>query len=131
MNELEIRTFNKNEFVDITDKVEEYLEENGYKNGILYLNVLHTTAARTIDENVDPHVKFDLLNALEAMVPNIRFMHAEGNSDAHLKSSLLGTTLTLPVNDGKVLRGVWQGVYFCEFDGPRIRNVCLTFVNRI
>ena len=77
------------------------------------------------------NVKFDLLNALEAMVPNIRFMHAEGNSDAHLKSSLLGTTLTLPVNDGKVLRGVWQGVYFCEFDGPRIRNVCLTFVNRI
>ena len=58
-------------------------------------------------------------------------MHAEGNSDAHLKSSLLGTTLTLPVNDGKVLRGVWQGVYFCEVDGPRIRNVCLTFVNRI
>lgn len=90
MNELEIRTFNKNEFVDITDKVEEYLEENGYKNGILYLNVLHTTAALTINENVDPHVKFDLLNALEAMVPNIRFMHAEGNSDAHLKSSLLG-----------------------------------------
>ena len=68
MNELEIRTFKKNEFVDITDKVEEYLEENGYKNGILYLNVLHTTAALTINENVDPHVKFDLLNALVPML---------------------------------------------------------------
>ena len=130
MNELEIRTFNKNEFVDITDKVEEYLEVNGYKNGILYLNVLHTTAALTINENVDPHVRLDLINALEALVPNIRFLHAEGNSDAHLKSSLLGTTLTLPVNDGKVLRGVWQGIYFCEFDGPRLRNVCLTFVGK-
>lgn len=130
MNELEIKTFNKNEFVDITDKVEEYLEEKGYKNGILYLNVLHTTAALTINENVDFNVRIDLINALEELVPNIRFLHAEGNSDAHLKSSLLGTTLTLPVNNGKLLRGVWQGVYFCEFDGPRVRNVCLTFVGK-
>ena len=130
MNELEIKTFNKNEFVDITDKVEEYLEEKGYKDGILYLNVLHTTAALTINENVDFNVRIDLINALEELVPNIRFLHAEGNSDAHLKSSLLGTTLTLPVNNGKLLRGVWQGVYFCEFDGPRVRNVCLTFVGK-
>lgn len=130
MNELEIKTFNKNEFVDITDKVEEYLEEKGYKDGILYLNVLHTTAALTINENVDFNVRIDLINALEELVPNIRFLHAEGNADAHLKSSLLGTTLTLPVNNGKLLRGVWQGVYFCEFDGPRVRNVCLTFVGK-
>lgn len=128
MSEIIIKSLKKNEFIDITFDIENYLGEHSYKNGILFLNTLHTTAALTINENVDPEVRSDLLRALEAMVPNIEFRHAEGNSDAHLKSSLLGTALTIPVNNGKLLRGVWQGVYFCEFDGPRTRKVTLTFM---
>ena len=128
MSELIIKSLKKNELVDITFEIENFLGEKGYKNGILFLNTLHTTAALTINENTDPNVRVDLLNALEAMVPNIEFKHAEGNSDAHLKSSLLGTSLTIPVIDGKLLHGTWQGVYFCEFDGPRTRKVVLTFM---
>lgn len=128
MSELLIKSLKKNEFVDITFEIENYLEEKSYKNGILFLNTLHTTAALTINENADPDVKSDLLRALDAIIPNIKFDHAEGNSDAHLKSSLLGTSLTIPVINGKLLRGTWQGVYFCEFDGPRNRKVNITFI---
>lgn len=128
--ELLVKSLKKEEFIDITFDIENYLEENSCKNGMLFLNTLHTTAALTINENADPDVKNDLLRALDALVPNIKFQHAEGNSDAHLKSSLLGVSLSIPVVNGKLLKGVWQGVYFCEFDGPRTRKIILNFIGK-
>lgn len=128
MFEITIKTNKKSEFVDITAHLEKLIKENYWKNGVLYLNVLHTTAGLTINENVDPNVKLDLINALDMLVPNINFMHAEGNSDAHLKSSLIGTCLTIPLIHGQLLRGIWQGIYFCEFDGPRERVVNVTYI---
>ncbi len=128
MEEIKIKTNLKNEMIDISQKLENCIEKNNWESGILYLNVMHTTAALTINENADPHVKIDLINALEKLIPDINFLHMEGNSDAHIKSSLLGTSLTVPVSNKKLVLGVWQGIYFCEFDGPRNRKVMLNFM---
>lgn len=128
MSEIIVKSLKREEFIDITFDIENYLEEHNYKNGMLFLNTLHTTAALTINENADSDVKKDLLKALDALIPKIKFDHAEGNSDAHLKSSLLGVSLSIPVVNGKLVKGTWQGVYFCEFDGPRSRKIILNFM---
>ena len=130
MLEIVIKSSKKDEFIDITFDVQDYLNQNSFKDGMIFLNTLHTTAALTINENADADVKTDLVNALNALVPNIKFKHFEGNSDAHLKSSLFGTSLSIPVSNGKLIRGTWQGIYFCEFDGPRTRKVHLTFLGK-
>lgn len=125
---LNVKSSKKNEFIEITGDVKKLIRDNEWRDGILVLNVMHTTAGLTINENADADVKKDLLKALDALVPNIRFEHYEGNSDSHLKSSLVGMDLTLIIEDGKLQLGTWQGIYFCEFDGPRNRKVKLKFI---
>jgi len=129
MSEILVKSSKKNEFIDITFDVQNYLSEKGCMNGMLFLNILHTTAALTINENADPDVKTDMLHALDKMIPDIHFKNAEGNSDAHIKSSLFGTSLVIPVSNGRIIRGIWQGIYFCEFNGPKEnRKVHMNFI---
>ena len=108
--------------VNITSTVRDILKDSGLQEGLVVVDCPHTTAGMTINENADPDVVRDLLKALEAMVPDIDYQHAEGNSPAHLKASLMGSTVTVPVVHGELALGTWQGIYFCEFDGPRTRR---------
>lgn len=118
-----IETTERLQFVNITAKVAAEVLKSGVQEGVCYLYVPHTTAAVTINENADPDVVKDLTASLSKLIPaDGNYLHAEGNSDAHLKSSLFGATLTIPVSGGKLMMGKWQAVYFCEFDGPRQRN---------
>jgi secondary thiamine-phosphate synthase enzyme len=116
-------TESRNQLVDITAQVREKVVESGVRNGVCYVFIPHTTAGVTINENADPDVVRDLLYGLDKLVPaNAGYHHREGNSDAHLKTALLGSSVTVPVVDGKLSMGTWQGIYFCEFDGPRHRS---------
>lgn len=124
MKTINIVTGNRNEFVDITAEVENIIKVGKVNNGLCLVFCPHTTAGLTINENADPAVKHDIMDYLEKLVPRDKgFSHSEGNSDAHIKSSLLGNSLQIIVENGKLLLGTWQGIYFCEFDGPRRRNV--------
>jgi len=115
--------------VDITREVASAVAQSGVKDGVCHLNCLHTTAAITINENADPDVKADLLMALRNVVQDEwPYAHAEGNSPSHVKSSLVGASLAIPISNGKVVLGTWQGIIFCEFDGPRSRRVTVTIV---
>jgi secondary thiamine-phosphate synthase enzyme len=110
-------------FTDVTSSVRESIAKSGVREGICVIHCPHTTAGITINENADPDVVHDMLFGLDAAFPDRRdFRHREGNSAAHLKSSGVGPSLTIIVDEGKPLLGVWQGVYFCEFDGPRSRK---------
>jgi secondary thiamine-phosphate synthase enzyme len=124
--QLDIKTEKRNQFIDITSKVQNCIEQSGVRDGIVHLFVPHTTAAVTINENADPSVKSDILNYLEKLIPeNKGFSHSEGNSDAHIKSSLVGTYTAVFISAGQFAFGTWQGIYFCEFDGPRSRNILI------
>lgn len=126
---IDIKTEKRNQFVDITDRVQRLVDNSKVKDGIAELFVLHTTAAITINENADPSVKSDIISHLEKLVPeNGKYEHSEGNSDAHIKSSLLGTHQSVFIANGKLVLGIWQGIYFCEFDGPRSRRVAVKIV---
>ena len=116
------------ELVDITNQINAVIPP-GMRYGICHLFVPHTTAALTINENVDPDVRYDILKKLDALIPKKErfYRHSEGNSAAHLKASLLGNTLALPIRNSRLRLGTWQGVYFCEFDGPRSRQVQVYF----
>src|SRR5512138_2234159 len=124
---LHVPTRSKHDLVDVTSEVQEALRKVGVADGIVVAYVPHTTAAITIQENADPDVQSDLLLALENAIPaqaaRGTYRHAEGNSDAHVKSSLVGSSVTIVVEGGDLLLGTWQGVFFCEFDGPRKRTV--------
>lgn len=121
--EFALSTTSKEEFVDITGKVEEAVKKSGVRDGLCVVYTPHTTAAVTINENADPSVVHDILASLNDMVREIGFRHVEGNSPAHVKSSLLGCSEILIVEKGVLQLGTWQGIYFCEFDGPRARKV--------
>ena len=110
-------------FIDITRKVAEIVHRSQVRQGICQVFVPHTTAGVTINENADPDVVHDLLAALNTMAPALRYRHGEGNSPAHLKSLLTGSSVMVPVEDGAMQLGTWQGIYFCEYDGPRQRKV--------
>ena len=119
-----IRSKAKTEFIDITDEVQKIIRESGVKTGVCHLYVPHTTAAVTINEGADPSVKRDILATLNRVIPfDGDYHHVEGNSAAHIKSTLVGVTEVLLIEDGKPVLGTWQSVYFCEFDGPRHRRV--------
>lgn len=118
----EIETYKKCALISITQQVREAVSKSGVKRGLATVYSPHTTAGITINENADPDVAIDLLTALEAQVPDIAFRHGEGNSDAHLKTTLTGVFACIPVENGELMLGTWQGVYFCEFDGPRRRR---------
>ncbi len=116
-------------FVNITAEVKRILLHNPVRNGICLVFVPHTTAGITINENADPHVIEDMMLALEDMVPALDYAHAEENSPAHVKSSLMGCSVTVPILEHQLVLGTWQGIYFCEFDGPRRRKVYVQVVS--
>jgi secondary thiamine-phosphate synthase enzyme len=120
-----VETSSRNEMVDVTDRLSGIVRSQNIFQGMLVAYVPHTTAAITINENADPDVKSDLIAKLSALVPQREtyYRHAEGNSDSHLKAAMLGHSVTVLVEAGKLVLGRWQGVYFCEFDGPRRREL--------
>lgn len=121
MKSFTINTTKRNEMIDITSKVESLVEKNC--NAVIVF-VPHTTAGVTINENADPSVESDILRKLSELIPkNDSYDHLEGNSDSHLKASLFGSSVQVMVNESKLVLGTWQGIFFCEFDGPRTRNV--------
>jgi len=123
MKSITLRTGRRCEFVDITGDVQKAVEECGLENGLAMVFVPHTTAGVTINENADPSVVADLLESLERLVPQHgKYRHREGNSDAHCKASLMGSSVSVAVEGGRLVLGSWQGIYFCEFDGPRRRK---------
>lgn len=122
---LNVPTRKRCQLVDVTAEVQQAVRSAGLKDGCVICYVPHTTAAVTIQENADPDVGHDLLWKLEQMVPKVEsvYRHSEGNSDSHLKCSLVGSSVTVLVEDGQLILGTWQGIYFCEFDGPRNRHL--------
>ena len=124
---LKILSHQREELVEFTDEVQSKLAESGAKEGIVCLYVQHTTAGLTINENADPDVPRDMLHALRTLIPQhgMGFRHGEENSDAHIKASLVGPSVTIPVTEGKLLLGRWQGIFLCEFDGGRERKVIM------
>ena len=123
MKQIQVRTRSRREMVLITADLQRAVSEMGVSDGLCHVWVPHTTAAVVVNENADPDVARDLLAAYEELIPGIRFAHAEGNSDAHLLSTLLGSSVTIPVEGGRLRLGTWQGVFFVELDGPRGRGV--------
>lgn len=120
----QIKTSGKTDFIDITRCVQETIQEMGVKEGICFIFVPHTTAAVTINENADPSVAKDIIMELNKIVSfQDRYQHLEGNSPAHIKASLLGSSQTVFIESGRLVLGTWQGIFFCEFDGPRSRTV--------
>jgi secondary thiamine-phosphate synthase enzyme len=121
----DVQTHQRNELLDITGQVRKVLQRSGVRQGLCVVYCPHTTAALTINENADPDVVHDLLLYLERTVPRQQpdFRHGEGNSDAHIKASLVGSSVTVLVEKSELILGRWQGIFFCEFDGPRTRTV--------
>ncbi len=121
---LSVKTNSRTEFIDITRQIEEVISESGTMSGICQIFVPHTTAGITINENADPSVVRDILMEVNKIIPfQDNYHHMEGNSPAHIKSSLFGPSLAVIIDGGKIQFGTWQGIYFCEFDGPRNRKV--------
>jgi secondary thiamine-phosphate synthase enzyme len=125
MQMLTVKTGEHAQLIDMTSLVQEAVREAGIRDGRVVIHVPHTTAAVTINENADPAVVHDLLTDLDRLAPwkQPYYQHGEGNSAAHLKSSLVGCSMTVLIENGNLVLGTWQGIYFCEFDGPRIRKV--------
>lgn len=120
----QVKTSAKTDFIDITRSVQEAIQKLEIKDGICFVFVPHTTAAITVNENADPSVPKDIMMELNKIIPfQDRYQHSEGNSAAHIKASLLGPSQALFVESGKLVLGTWQGIFFCEFDGPRNRKV--------
>lgn len=127
MKNFTISTRTRSELIEITDQVRGILFSSGVRSGICHVFTLHTTSGLTINENADPDVRADLVETLNQLVPwRGNYRHTEGNSAAHVKASLMGSSVTVPVEDGRLVLGTWQGIYFCEFDGPRTRTVLVT-----
>jgi len=124
METINVRSTSQTEFVDITDRVQDAVTGLEMSDGVCYVYVPHTTAGLTVNENADPSVQRDIMMALERIVPDEQpYQHREGNSPAHIKASLLGTSVAVFVESGRLVLGTWQGIFFCEFDGPRARRV--------
>lgn len=128
METINVRSSRREEMIEITGRIEEMLARTGEKEGICVLFTQHTTCGLTVNENADPDVKSDMLGFLKKLIPQYYedFRHSEHNSDAHIKSSLVGSSVTIPFSGGKLCLGRWQGIYLCEFDGPRERQVIVT-----
>ncbi len=125
---INVKSKTRTEFVDVTEKIQEAVKEAGISNGICYLFVPHTTAGIMINEGADPSVQRDIQTYLNKVIPfEGDYHHREGNSSAHIKAAVLGVSAHVFVDDGKLVLGTWQSVFFCEFDGPRHRRVALKF----
>ncbi len=127
MHILKVRSHQREELVEFTDVVQRQLKESGASEGIVVLYVQHTTAGLTVNENADPDVPRDMLHLFRTLIPQhgMGFRHGEENSDAHIKASLVGSSVTIPFKDGELLLGRWQGIFLCEFDGERERKVIM------
>jgi secondary thiamine-phosphate synthase enzyme len=127
MQVIKVRSREREQLVEFTDEVRRKLKESGLREGLCVLYVQHTTAGLTINENADPDVPHDMLHALRTLIPQhgMNFRHGEQNSDAHIKASLVGSSITVPFHDGELLLGRWQGIFLCEFDGGRERQVIM------
>jgi secondary thiamine-phosphate synthase enzyme len=130
LDTIRVRSRAREELVEFTDEVRRRVRESGARDGACVLYVRHTTAGLTVNENADPDVPRDMLHALRTLLPQhgMGFRHGEENSDAHIKASLTGPSVTVPFADGELLLGRWQGVFLCEFDGPREREVVVTIL---
>ena len=118
------------EFLDITNEVQRVVQSSSIENGVCYIFVPHTTAAVIVNEHADPSVVQDIAAQLDAIIPqHSGYRHREGNSPGHIKASLLGNSETLLIENGKLVLGTWQGIFFCEFDGPRSRNLLIKLVS--
>lgn len=126
METIQVKSGAKNELIDITSRVEKVVNASGVKEGIAVVYVAHTTAGVTINESADPAVARDIIAKLSDLAPQDGdYRHMEGNSDAHIKASLMGSSVNLIITGGKIALGTWQGVFFCEFDGPRTRKALI------
>jgi secondary thiamine-phosphate synthase enzyme len=124
---LMVRSGKHADAIDVTDRVQQVVRESGVKSGLCHVYVPHTTAGVFINENADPDALSDILNTLETLVPwENGYRHAEGNAAAHIKSTLVGTSQTVPVREGRLALGRWQGIYLADFDGPRERHLQVT-----
>ncbi|MBD3258100.1 YjbQ family protein [candidate division GN15 bacterium] len=129
MKEVKVKTSQREELIDVTSDVQSAVNESGMTSGVVVCFVPHTTAGITINENADPDVKRDILYKLNKEIPQADgYRHGEGNSDAHIKASLMGSSVQVIVEGGRLALGTWQGVYFCEFDGSRSRNLWIQAV---
>ena len=133
MDSFTVETRQRSQFVDVTEAVRQSLRRRGLRDGVGVVYCPHTTAAITINENADPDVVHDVLLWLDETIPQARrgFRHGEGNSDSHIKASLVGPSVTLLVEGGDVVLGRWQGIFLCEFDGPRTRTVHVQWVGEV
>ena len=126
IKKISVRTTEHEQLIDITSEIRKFVSDSNILEGRVTVFIPHTTAAVTINENADPDVQHDLIIALNRISPDLpEFRHMEGNSDAHTKSSIIGCSQDIIINEGKLLLGTWQGIYFCEFDGPRTRTAII------
>ncbi|MBU9713752.1 secondary thiamine-phosphate synthase enzyme YjbQ [Evansella tamaricis] len=130
LKKVTIKTKRRDEMIDVTNTVQQFIQEEGINSGVVYVYCPHTTAGITINENADPDVKHDMLMRLDEVYPwtHKKYLHSEGNSASHLKGSTVGTSQIVIVSNGDLLLGTWQGIYFCEFDGPRTRTMFLKVI---
>jgi len=129
LKQFTVKTSGRCQMIDITDQVRSILRDAGYTSGVCQVYVPHTTAGVTINENADPDVPRDILATLEKLVPpHGNYRHSEGNSDAHVKASLMGISQTVFFENGNLILGTWQSLFFCEFDGPRTRSVYVKLI---
>ncbi len=130
MIEIQVRSSRREEIIDITDRVSAQVKELGWKDGAVFLYVPHTTAGLTVNEGDDPAVASDILESLRRLAPwNADYRHREGNADAHIKASLMGQSVLVPLEAGELRLGTWQAIFLCEFDGPRTRRVWIQLLS--
>lgn len=126
---ISVKTRSRTEFVNITSEVRKVVKDSGVRNGMCYVYVPHTTAAVTINEGADPAVETDIVSSLNKLIPHSAgYRHMEGNSDAHIKTSLIGSSESVIIDGGNLLLGTWQAIFFCEFDGARSRKVIVKVI---
>ena len=128
MNNIKIQTPAEG-FLDISIEIKRIVRESGVVKGLCNVYIPHTTAGITINENADPDVVTDMLEGIDKMVPKLKYRHYEGNTIAHIKASLMGASINIPIDNGVLCLGQWQGIYFCEFDGPRTRSVYVNIIS--
>ncbi|MEW6067830.1 MAG: secondary thiamine-phosphate synthase enzyme YjbQ [Nitrospirota bacterium] len=126
---INVRSKSRTEFIDITEMVQEIIKEKETVKGICFLYVPHTTAGITINEGADPSVQRDIQDTLNRLIPHeLNYFHREGNADAHIKSTIVGTSVNVIIDEGRLLLGTWQAIFFCEFDGPRHRRIAVKII---
>lgn len=132
MNVVKLETKSKNEFIDITSLLKSEVASKNLNSAVLLVYIPHTTACVTINESYDPDVAYDILSSMQKLVPeDFHYKHREGNSPSHIKSGLFGNQLLIPISDGQLMLGRWQGVFFCEYDGPRSRKIYTEFIKTV